>query len=74
MPELQWDVETRVSRVKEIAALIYSDVQGKPTREVMHAMALCTAALILTNFRGRGIDQALDSHISNVKHHARKGQ
>ena len=72
MPELQWDVESRIGRIKEIAALIYTDVQGKPTREVMHAMALATAALIRTNFRGKGQERAFDSHVSNVRHHIRK--
>ena len=72
MPELQFDVETRVGRVREIAADVYNVVRGKPTREVMHAMALATAALIKTNFRGNGQSQALENHISNVRHHTRK--
>jgi len=74
MAELLWTPDARAERVKEIAARIYKNVQGESTREVMHAMALCTAALIKTNFRGQGQQVALDNHISNVKHHARKGQ
>lgn len=74
MPELQWDVESRVGRVREIAARIYKDVQGEPVRETMHAIALATAALICTNFRGLGQQRALDSHITNVRHHTQRKQ
>jgi hypothetical protein len=74
MTELKWDVETRVGRVREIAARVYCDVQGESLREAMHALALATAAVIRTSYSGRGIETALEHHISNVRHHARKGQ
>jgi len=67
-----WAAEVRADRVKLIAARIYKDVTGESTREVMHAMALATAALIRTNFRGMGQERALESHISNVRHHTKK--
>jgi len=72
MSEKQWDVETRVSRVREIAGRVYLDVMGESTREVMHAMALVTAVLIKKNFRGVGQAHALDSHIRNVRHHTNR--
>jgi hypothetical protein len=69
MSEPQWNAEARVERVRLIAARIYGDVIGESTREVMHAMALATAALIKTNFKGLGQARALQSHIDNVRHH-----
>lgn len=74
MSELRWDVESRVERVRAIAARIYQDVQGESTREVMHAIALVTAVLIKMNFRGMGQERALSSHIANVRHHASQKQ
>jgi hypothetical protein len=72
MPELRWDVETRIGRVREIAARIYGDVKGESVREAMYALALATAAVIKTSYRGNGQESALQQHIENVKHHARK--
>jgi hypothetical protein len=72
MPELQWDTESRVGRVREISVRLYQDLKGESVREAMHALALTTAAVIRTSFRGNGQEAALQQHIDNVKHHARK--
>jgi len=73
MTEKDFHVEARVDRVREIAARIYNDVLGESVRETMHALALATAAVIRTNFReGHGQHKALENHIDNVRHHARK--
>jgi hypothetical protein len=80
MAELQWDIESRIARVRELAARLYGDVredvQGLPVsvREAMHALALTTSAVIRTHYRGRGVESAIEQHIVNVRHHARKGQ
>ena len=73
MTEKQWNVESRVERVKEIAARVCTHVRGESKREVMHAMALATAALINANFEGIGRQRALEQHINNVRHHQERG-
>ena len=75
MPELQWDVESRIGRIRQLAGKVYEDVTlpRDSVREVMHALALATATVIKENFpTSRGAEAAINQHLINVRHHARK--
>jgi hypothetical protein len=73
MSEKQWNVESRVERIKTIAARICTDMRGESKHEVMLAIALATAALINANYQGLGRQRAVHSHVLRVRHHQEQG-
>jgi hypothetical protein len=70
MNERSYDVEVRVDRVKEMAAVIVNMANDMPVREVMHATALATVALVRSYYDPPARPVVIETQIRLLRHSA----